>query len=99
MLGDSVSSPKMITAENTPASDSNTLIEVAGWAAILCLLVAYGLVTAKIVTPESIAFQLLNLAGAVGLGAISWKKRVYQGVVLNIVWGLVGIVAIALHIF
>lgn len=69
--------------------------ESAGWYGAVAILVAYALVSFKIIPGDGLAFQLLNLTGALGILTISLYKKVKQSIVLNIFWGAVAIVAIA----
>ena len=68
--------------------------EVAGWYGAVAILVAYALVSFKIIPGDGLLFQLLNLTGAIGILTISIYKKVKQSIVLNIFWGAVAIVAI-----
>ena len=71
------------------------LIEIAGWYGATAILIAYTLVSFNITTSDTLLFQLLNLTGALGIIAIAIYKKVYQSVVLNIVWVGVAVIAIA----
>lgn len=68
--------------------------EIAGWYGAIAILVAYTLVSFKIIPGDGLLFQLLNLTGALGILTISIYKKVKQSIVLNIFWGTVAIVAI-----
>lgn len=68
-------------------------IEIFGWIGMMLVLVAYGAVSFLILDSKSVLFQLMNLVGALGIGAVSFYKRAYQPAVLNIAWGLIAIVA------
>lgn len=78
---------------------AHLLSEIFGWYGALAILGAYALVSFSFIPPNGLAFQLLNLSGALGLMAIAYYKKVYQSVVLNIVWLIVGIIAIANILF
>jgi hypothetical protein len=73
--------------------------EIFGWYGALAILGAYALVSFSIITGDGLIFQLLNLTGGFGLLAIAYYKKVYQSVVLNIVWSIIGILAIINIIF
>ena len=68
--------------------------EIAGWYGALAILAAYTLVSFNMVASDGLAFQLLNLTGALGVLVISLYKKVGQSVVLNIFWAGVALIAI-----
>lgn len=70
------------------------IYEVLGWYGTIIILLSYILVSYNILLGTSLTYQLMNFTGAVGLGLIAYKKSVYQSVVLNIIWGIIGIIAI-----
>lgn len=69
------------------------LIEVVGWAAAGCLLLAYGLLSAKRIT-AGVTYQVLNLLGAVGLAANAVAHGAWPSATLNAVWLAIGLVAL-----
>lgn len=74
-------------------------VEIFGWYGAIAILGAYALASFSIITADGLTFQLLNLTGGFGLLAIAYYKKVYQSVVLNIIWSIIGIIAIANIIF
>lgn len=68
--------------------------ELLGWYGIIAILIAYALVSFKLISGDGWTYQLLNLTGSLGIIAISIVKGVRQSVVLNIVWSAIAIVAI-----
>ena len=68
--------------------------EVAGWAGTLMIMAAYVGVSFKVLSPTGLLYQLLNLAGAIGIMIIALVKHVRQSVVLNIFWAAIALVAI-----
>lgn len=70
------------------------LIEIAGWYGAIAIIGAYALASFNIISSQSLLFQILNITGALGLTMVSWKKKVYQSVVLNIIWTFIGLVAV-----
>jgi len=42
------------------------LIEIAGWIAAVLILTAYGLLSAGKLTGKSVAYQVMNIVGAIG---------------------------------
>lgn len=75
-------------------NSSNFWFELFGWYGFLALMMAYALVSFKIISGDSWIYQLLNLTGSIGLLLIAVNKKVYQSVVLNIIWSMIGIIAI-----
>jgi hypothetical protein len=71
------------------------LVDAAGWAGAACLLLAYGLVSHGRLTGRSTGFQLLNLAGAVGLLANGIWHGAWPSAALNGIWLVMGVVALA----
>jgi len=77
-----------------PLTHKQLFAEAAGWYGALAILTGYALVSFHIISSDSLAFQLLNLTGALGIIAIAAYKKVRQSVVLNFVWAAVAAVAI-----
>ena len=73
---------------------TGVLVDVAGWAGAAALLVAYGLVSTGRLTGRSTGFQLLNLAGAVGLLANGVWHGAWPSAALNAVWLVIGVSAL-----
>jgi hypothetical protein len=71
-----------------------TYISLVGWYGVIAILVAYALVTFKLVDGDNLLYQLLNLTGAIGIGTVAATKRDAQPVVVNAVWALVALIAI-----
>jgi hypothetical protein len=72
----------------------NLVIDVAGWLGVVCLLLAYGLVSLKRIEGDSVSFQLLNLAGAVLLIVNSFFYGAYPSVGINVAWIAIGAYAL-----
>lgn len=71
-----------------------TLTEIFGWYGTVAIVGAYVLVSFDAIGAESVWYQLLNLTGALGIGAISWAKRATQPAVLNAVWTCIAAAAL-----
>jgi hypothetical protein len=69
------------------------LVDAAGWAGAGCLLLAYALLSAGRI-PAGLRYQLLNLAGSVGLALNGVAHRAWPSAALNIVWLAVGLAAL-----
>lgn len=75
-------------------SNKQLIVEIAGWYGAVAILGAYALVSFELISSDGLLFQVLNLTGALGIIAIAAYKKVRQSVVLNIVWGVVAVIAI-----
>ncbi len=73
--------------------------EVCGWYGMSAILLAYILVSFDAIASNSLAFQLLNLTGGLGIIIVSLSKGVAQSVILNIFWSLVALIAITRILF
>ena len=69
-------------------------IEVAGWAGALMILTAYLLLSAGKLTGQSLVYQGMNVIGAAGFTVNGWWHGALPSAVLNIVWMLIGAVAL-----
>lgn len=72
--------------------ESNLLIDVIGWLGVAGLVAAYGLVSAKKLTGDSVLYQSLNLLGAGLLIANSFYYGAFPSVGINVIW-----ITIAIH--
>jgi hypothetical protein len=75
------------------------LVELYGWYGMAAIILAYALVSFSIIKPTGLAFQILNGTGALGIVFISFHRKAYQPGVLNILWTLIAVIAIAKNIF
>ena len=69
-------------------------IELCGWAAMALILGAYALLTAGRLGPESTVYQGMNVAGAGFFIVYLTSKGAWPSVALNVVWLLIGAVAL-----
>ena len=72
-----------------------TVIELAGWAGALAVLLAYGLVSAGRVSSRSWSYQFLNICGAIGLVINSSWNGAIPSAVVNLIWIGIGVYALA----
>jgi len=68
--------------------------EIYGWYGAGAILLAYALLSFKVIHSNSYVYQLLNLTGAVGIVVISIYKKDRQVIALNTVWTIVAAIAI-----
>lgn len=71
-----------------------TLIEIVGWYGAFAILLAYALVSFKVIPISSYPYQLLNLTGAAGIAIISIGKKAKQPAFLNVTWVIIASIAI-----
>lgn len=76
-----------------------SLSELLGWYGVGAILIAYFLNTFGLLNTSSLYYSILNLTGALGIIVDAWKQKNYQPVVLNIVWGLVALIALIRVLF
>jgi len=75
------------------------LLEIIGWYGTIAIIGAYALLSFNLISSQSAIYQLLNVTGAIGIVIISLKKKVYQPAVLNIIWTVIGMVALLQLLF
>jgi hypothetical protein len=68
--------------------------EIVGWYGLIAIILAYALVSYNFLLSSGMTYQMLNITGAIGIIWISYKKKVYQSVTLNIIWAIIGLIAI-----
>ncbi len=60
---------------------------------------AYFLNSFSIIQATNFWYQFLNTTGTIGIVAVSYVKKAYQPMVLNTVWTIIGVVALARLLF
>ncbi len=73
----------------------NKFVETLGWYGVVAVITAYALLSCNVIISESFYYQFLNLSGASMIALISFYKKNLQPAVLNVIWSLVAIVALA----
>lgn len=68
--------------------------DIIGWVGVLLILTAFTLTTFEIINVKTLAYGLLNFAGALGIIISSYAKKDFQPVILNVVWLLVASIGI-----
>jgi len=71
-----------------------TLIQIAGWVGTFFIVFAYFLVSYKKVGGDSKIYQAMNLLGAIGVGVNVFHQHAWPAVALQIVWGIIAIIAL-----
>ena len=67
---------------------------MVGWVGAVLIIVAYGLLSAGRVDGQSPLYQWMNVLGAAGFVVNGWWHRALPSTGLNIVWMLVGGIAL-----
>lgn len=75
------------------------LSEIIGWYGTVAIVGSYGLSSFGLLSSQSLVYQILNVTGAVGIVVISLRKKTYQPAVLNIVWTVIGLIALIKILF
>ena len=70
------------------------VIEIAGWIGAVLILSGYALLTAGKLKSESVAYQALNVVGALGFIVNGWWHGALPSTVLNVIWAGIGLVAL-----
>lgn len=68
--------------------------EVVGWAGTTLIVLAYFLVSSKKVSSTGAPYQLMNLFGALGVGANVFHQRAWPSVALQSVWFIIALVSL-----
>lgn len=68
--------------------------EKIGWLGVIAILAAYVSLNFGFLSPKSLIYLLLNIAGSLGIIVDALRQRDYQPVVLNIVWAAVAVFSI-----
>lgn len=61
-------------------------VDVIGWVGMLLYVVAYALISTGRTSGTSHKYQLMNLAGAVGVATNAFYYGAYPSAVVNVVW-------------
>jgi hypothetical protein len=70
------------------------LIEIAGWIAAVLILTAYGMLSAGKLTGKSVAYQVMNIVGAIGFVINTGYNGAFPSAVLNVIWVGIGVWAL-----
>lgn len=68
--------------------------ESIGWYGAFVTILAYALVSFGYLQSSMFSYQILNIMGTFGLLYIAFKKKIYQSVATNVVWGAIAIIAL-----
>lgn len=76
-----------------------TLYQSIGWLGAALVLSAYMLTTLGWLAATSVTAAVLNIAGGAGVAAVSWSRRNYQPLVVNLVWTVIALVSLLRPVF
>lgn len=65
------------------------VVEVFGWIGIILIIAAFALVSHQVISPTDLPYILLNGIGSLGVLIVSYVKKVWQPVILNVFWLLI----------
>jgi len=75
------------------------IFEIIGWYGAAAIVLAYFLVSFRILGAGSVIYQILNLSGAIGIVLVSLLKKAYQPAALNFIWTIIALIALIKIIF
>lgn len=68
-------------------------LDVVGWLGSAAIVGAY-FGSSHGHLEQGVAYHLLNLLGAIGVGLVCWRRRDWQPLSLEVVWGVVAVSAL-----
>ncbi len=68
--------------------------DLFGWLGVVAILLAYGLVTFQVLSPQTPLYFTLNFMGSAAILGEAWVKKDYQPVLLNAVWMVIALVGL-----
>lgn len=71
-------------------------IESLGWLGIVAILGAYILLVTDVLLPHGFWYPVLNGSGSLAVLVLSWYKRAFQPLVLNLVWLAISIYSLGI---
>lgn len=69
-------------------------IELIGWYGAFAVLLAYALASFGAIATKGVLYQLLNLTGSFSIIVVSFRKKAYQPIVLNMIWMLIALIVL-----
>jgi hypothetical protein len=73
---------------------SASLVEIIGWAGSLLVLSAYALLSSGRVRSQAWGYQVMNVAGALGMAINGWAHMALPSVFNNVIWMAIGAIAL-----
>lgn len=75
----------------------NAFVEIVGWLGAALVLAAYGLLSAQRLSSRSVAYQVLNIAGSLGLVINTGWNGAIPSAAVNVIWLGIGAHALWRH--
>lgn len=72
------------------------LFNIIGWIGATVYVVAYLLMSMRVISAHSKRFHALNLLGAIGVSIAAIYNNDTPSIVLNVVWGIIALSSIVL---
>lgn len=70
------------------------LISSIGWLGVILCTLGYLLLSVKVVTPDSLSFQLLNIVGGLCLVTTALETNDLPNAMANLLWMFIGVYAL-----
>jgi hypothetical protein len=83
----------------TTHSSHLSFFEFFGWIGVVLVLMSYILLSLDVIDSNNVIYHFLVLFGSILVGIISYKKRTFQPLVLNIVFATFAVIALARIVF
>jgi hypothetical protein len=77
----------------------NKIAEYGGWLGMTAILVSFALISFGVITAQNILYQVLNLTGAIGVAWNAYEQKAHPSVMLNVIYGLVALIALIQILF
>lgn len=74
--------------------DKKLSFQLFGWYGTIAIIAAYSMASFGILDVQSLFYQLLNITGVLWIVIISYIKWAYQPMTLNLIWFIIGIIAL-----
>ena len=68
--------------------------QIVGWVGTFLIIVAYALVSYRVVEGSNKYYQLINLFGALGVGINVFYQHAWPAVALQAIWGLIAVITL-----
>jgi ABC-type transport system involved in multi-copper enzyme maturation permease subunit len=75
---------------------STSKSDAFGWYGMCAILLGYTLTSFRWIPAGGAVYLILNVTGSAGLLLVSYRKKVWQNVVLNFAWLIIAVVGITL---
>lgn len=87
-------SPSISTNFEIMNKKTNYIIEIIGWIGVVLIITSYCLLALGILDGQSPIYHTLVLSGAAFVAIISYKKRAFQPMMLNIIFVIFALIAL-----